>query len=310
MINEKQFNLWFAVGSRQYLWLLLIGGVKNILFSYIYQEPYKSKILLKRHKCNLFLDSGAFTAWSKGNVIDIDDYIKWVKGIKKDYPYPVICANLDVIPGRSGVKVTQEDIDVSATKGWENYLYMKSKGLESMHIFHQGEDFKWLKKMLKECKYIGISPCNDFTDKKKDEWLYITFGIIKKEGMLGKIKTHAFGMTSVDLLKKYPFYSADSSAYAFTSAFGIVHSPYGKIVISKEQDKHKDYIEKKPPEIKEKLIKYIESFGFSYRLAQDNYKFRNIINISHYLKIESDINKSPVKFNDSQKALFDLDYDK
>jgi len=306
--KEKQFNLWFAVGSRQYLHLLLVSAVKNILFSYIYQEPYKSKKLLKRHKCNLFLDSGAFTAWSKGNEINIDDYIKWVKNIKKDYPYPVMCANLDVIPGRSGSKPTQEDIDESAKQGWKNYLYLKSKGLDSMHIFHQGESYEWLKKMLKECKYIGISPCNDYTDLKKDQWLYAVFNIIKREGMLGKIKTHAFGMTSIELLKKYPFYSADSSAYAFTSAFGIVHSPYGKIIISEQQENHKDYIEKKPEAIKLKLIKYIESYGFSYKLAKENYKFRNIINIDHYLKIEEEINKNPVEFNDSQKSLFELDY--
>ena len=307
-MKEKKFNIWFAVGARQYLWLLLIAGVKNILFSFAYTEPYKSDKLLKRHKCNIMLDSGAFTAWSKGKEVDLDAYIKFVKKIKKEYPYPVLAVNLDKIPGVSGRKPSQEEIDESAKVGWKNYLYMRDKGIESIHVFHQGESFDWLKTMIKECPYIGISPCNDYADSKKDKWLYDTFSVLKREGMLGVTKTHAFGMTSINLLKKYPFYSADSSAYAFTSAFGIVHTPYGKVVISDQQKDHKDHIDRKPDLIKEKLVKYIESYGFSYKLAKENYRFRNIINIHYYLKIESDINKNPVVFDDSQKSLFNMDY--
>ena len=162
--------------------------------------------------------------------------------------------------------------------------------------------------MAEVCDYIGISPCNDYSDKVKDEWLYHCFHILNKIGKIDKVKTHAFGMTSAALLKKYPWFSADSSSYAFTSAFGTVFTPYGKVVISSEQPDHQDHIDKKPIEIRQKLIDHIESYGFSYKLAQKNYKYRNIVNIDYYQELENEINANPVVFKEDQATLFPIDY--
>lgn len=305
---NNQFRCFFAVGSREYLWLLLVSGAKNILVSFAYQEPFKSIKLLKRHECDLLLDSGAFTAWSKGKAVDIDEYIEFIKKTRSQYPHKIEYVNLDVIPGTIGKKPTSEDVEEAALKGYENLLYMQSKGLNPIHVFHQGEHFDWLKKMCDKCDYIGISPCNDYSDKVKTEWLQQAFDYLKRIGKIGKVKTHAFGMTSTDLLKRFPFSSADSSSYAFTSAFGVVFTPGGKCVISTTQEKHPDYIEYKPKEIRDKIIEHIESYGFSYKLAKENYKFRNIVNISHFLDIEEEINKNPVQFESPQNPLFNFDY--
>ena len=80
---------------------------------------------------SLFLDSGAYSAWSKGIEINIDEYIEFVKKYKDNL---TVYANLD-------------DIN-SPEKTWENQRYMESKGLKPLPCFHYGEDVKYLKRCL------------------------------------------------------------------------------------------------------------------------------------------------------------------
>ena len=65
-----------------------------------------------------FVDSGAFSAYTKGIDIDIDDYIAW---INRWHPYVERYAAWDVIPSD---KVSVEE---SAKQTWKNYKYMKTK---------------------------------------------------------------------------------------------------------------------------------------------------------------------------------------
>ena len=65
-------------------------------------------------KINLFLDSGAYSAWSKGVTIDIDEYISF---IKKNIKYITVYANLDVIG------------DPEATYRNQKYIFIRSDSL-------------------------------------------------------------------------------------------------------------------------------------------------------------------------------------
>src|SRR5262245_30767441 len=59
----------------------------------------------------LFLDSGAYSAWKKGETIDVRDYIKFVREAE---PCLTVYANLDVIPGRPDRVRTTADAEVAA----------------------------------------------------------------------------------------------------------------------------------------------------------------------------------------------------
>ena len=83
----------------------------------------------KKNKVNLFLDSGAFSAFTQGAEINIVDYIAFIKKNKK---YIETYAVLDVIG--------------SAEKTWENQRIMEKAGLSPLPCFHFGEGVKWLKK--------------------------------------------------------------------------------------------------------------------------------------------------------------------
>ena len=191
----------------------------------------------KEYSSKLFLDSGAYSAHTKGKVINVDDYIARINEL--DWRLEIY-AQLDTIPGEYGKPKTLQQLKEAPELSWENYLYMKERVAtrdKLIPVFHQGEDFKHLHRMLEylheedgeHIKYIGISPANDVVTPYKDRWFAQVFNIIKNSSN-PNVKTHAFGMTSKTMLEKYPFTSADSTTWLMHARFGNLH--FGNQVIT------------------------------------------------------------------------------
>ena len=180
---------------------------------------------------NLFLDSGAWAAHSRGVELDVEEYIEYANSISE---HTNAIAQVDKIPGVYKRPKTREQILEAPELSWKNYLYMKDKIKERdklLPIFHQGEDFKWLENMLEyrhsdgsPIDYIGISPANDSAVPGKIAFMDKCFKIIGNSSN-PNVKTHAFGMTSLYLLERYPFWSADSAGWAKKAAYGFVYVP-------------------------------------------------------------------------------------
>lgn len=172
----------------------------------------------------LILDSGAFSAWTKKVEIKIDDYIAFIKSTIDVVDHYV---NLDVIPAEFGRKPTEEEVEASAQASWDNMVYMESEGLHPIPVYHMGEGLEWLDKLINHgCDYIGISPANDRTTKQKIEWLDMVFNHICDKDGIPCIKTHGFGVTSLPILYRYPWYSCDSMSW-------LRHAAYGSILVPK-----------------------------------------------------------------------------
>jgi len=107
----------------------------------------------------LMLDSGAYSVWKQGAELTLEGYIDFVLQYKSAWTTVV---NLDVIPGKPHQIVTPAEVERAAEVGWENYYELKRAlaphGITPIHVFHRGDDFKHLKKMLDECEYIGLAP--------------------------------------------------------------------------------------------------------------------------------------------------------
>lgn len=175
-------------------------------------------------RVRLFLDSGAFSAWTQGTEIDIDEYIQFCLD---HLDIVEAIANLDVIPGRPYQRITQKDIDDSAAKGWENYEKMLAAGIPKdklVHIFHQGEDMVWLERMVEEIPYIGLSPANDKSTEQKMMFLDRCMDVVCDEDGMPKVKFHGFAVTSLRLMMRYPWYSVDSTTW-------VMHARMGKIMV-------------------------------------------------------------------------------
>lgn len=141
-------------------------------------------------------------------------------------------------------------------------------------IFHQGEDFSWLKNMLEYkytegplkgqyIKYIGISCSKDITSTAWAPWFDMCFKMIH-ESNNPNVKTHAFGMTSLKLLEQYPFTSADSTSWVRSAGFGNIVLGGTTVYTSSRNPDDPGYIKNLSPALKEDIDKICKKYGYSF----------------------------------------------
>jgi hypothetical protein len=187
----------------------------------------------------IFLDSGAFSVWNRGERINLDNYIEFCKRYAKDLD---AIATLDVIPGKPNEKVQSIQADTAAWEGWANYQKMLKAGLPTeklLHTFHQ-DDPEWaIEKLIKEGgPYIGISPANDRTSMQRKEWLdkICVPHILDSKGK-AKVKFHGFAVTSLKLTLAYDWFSVDSSSWRLRGGgYGLIDLPIVPSDLSKKEN--------------------------------------------------------------------------
>ena len=177
---------------------------------------------VRRQLVSLMLDSGAYSAWKSGASIDLDEYVKF---IKKYGEYFESCVALDVIPGSAG-SMENADIEKAAAESRENYLAMRDQGLDPIPVFHQGEDMKWLERMLDDgAQYVGISPYMRSSINQVIDWMDKCFDIVTDRDGRPIVKTHCFGATALPLVMRFPFYTADSTTWKLIPGYGRIKIP-------------------------------------------------------------------------------------
>lgn len=282
------FDLYFAGAKQKDADKYLLENSANRLQSQLFE---RSNILEwvrnKSEHSKLFVDSGAYTAYTKQAKLNVDDYIDFINKISDKL---TIFAQVDKIPGEFRKPKTKEQILEAPKLSWENYLYMRSKVKEPkklVPIFHQGEDYKWLINMLEwvdengeHIPYIGISPATDV--KGLESFLDKSFSIIKNSSN-PDVKTHAFGMTQLDILEQYPYTSADSTSWKLCAAMGSIYTPYGIIYVSARNKFDKKYIKNQPLEAYKNLCSYINELGFTFEKVANSDAARYICNIKYLL---------------------------
>ena len=227
---------------------------------------------LKQHpecKSKLFIDSGAYSAHTKGVTVDVDEYIDFMNEIDD---YVTIYAQVDTIPGRFGQPRTEKDIKEAPEKSWQNYLYMISKAKSPdkvLPVYHQGEDIKWLKNMLEfrhpdghPIQYIGISSAKDQSVQSNFSWLKQVFKVIA-ESSNPNVKTHGFGIMVQNFIEQFPFTSSDSTTWIMAGANGNVMTKYGTVYISDRGLGKKDNYFNLSQASQDNLRKYFAEFGFT-----------------------------------------------
>lgn len=274
----------------------------NILFSYLTAkavDKYKNDVTAKG---KLFIDSGAFSAWTQGKVIDVDQYINW---INERADYISLYGQIDVIPGdrNSGRLPTHEEVRIAAQKTWENYLYMRPKmkkpeGL--LYTFHVGEPIEFLKQALEwvdengdHIPYIALGGMVGKPAEVRDRFLEQCFDVISKSSN-PNVKVHAFGMTDKSLLIKYPITSADSTSWIMTAATGSIMTDAGVVSVSSQQKNDPNHFSHLTPELQEAFNKTIEEFGFTLEELADSRDKRIMHNARYMKKKFADIEYKPV----------------
>jgi len=229
------------------------------------------------YTARIMVDSGAFTAYTKGVKIDVDDYIKFINEYGGDCE---IFVAVDSIPDPKNVT------NDCGEKTWENYLYMWERITpEYRHklvpVFHEAEDFKWLENMLNyvhpdgsKVAYIGIALSLEANDKLRIEWGEKCVNIIKNSSN-PDVKYHCFGIGVKRVLEHLNPTSTDATSWIKRAAFGSISiddKPVGISDVKKELCKGSHYSERNKA-YQEVVEETIKRRGFTIEeLATSPYK--------------------------------------
>lgn len=267
---------------------LYFVGVPNDGFGvdkFLYSQYYNRQLISKLHDHlelpgkKLFLDSGAFTAFTRNAVLDIDDYIRYINANNNII---TTVAALDVIPkGR-------HDIDESAERSWENFLYMRKRidnPEKLIPTYHQTEPLKYLYQILNyedelgKINYFALGGLVSTIDTNvRDRFLSECFKIILK--LRPDINVHAFGLTDLKLLEAYPFRSADSTAYVLAAGMGEILTEFGRFAVSNVRcNDSKSTL--KHNETFQLLQNYVAKFGYDLKNLMLSREERVRYNISY-----------------------------
>ena len=271
----------------------------------------------------LLIDSGAHSAHTKGITLDLEEYIGFVnENIDKFTLY----VQVDKIPGVYRMPKTAKDWLEAPQLSWENYLYMREKSKDPsklVPVFHQGEDLKWLRNMLdytfsdgSHIPYIGLSPRGDVSLKAKYDFSAECFATIQNSSN-PNVKTHAFGATSLEMLERLPYTSADSTTWVLVSAFGQVWMPNCidgdingvgiKLGVSEENRSHPTATQtywEQPAKIKKKLDDYFESIGTNIEELSVSHSARALASAKYVQNWENNYEYKGLKSFVTTKNLF------
>src|SRR5690606_16328259 len=156
-----------------------------------------------------------FSAFSLGAEINLVEYCEWIK------------RNEDIIRRDDGILMASVLDSIGSDLGtWQNQQAMEANGVVPLPCFHYGEDERYLEWYLDRYEYITLGGMVPISTPQLFHWLdriwdkYLTDGSGRP-----RIKVHGFGLTSVPLMERYPWYSVDSSSWVQLAAFGNVFIP-------------------------------------------------------------------------------------
>lgn len=214
-------------------------------------------------KTELFLDSGAYSAFTNDVEIKLTEYIQFIKDNDETID---VYSNLDVIG------------DPEAT--WKNHVKMEKAGLDPVPVYHYGEDIKWLKKYMKKVGKGGMVALGGMVPISSQDlsyWLDTLFSdYLTDDTGMPIVKVHGFGLTSPGLMLRYPWYSVDSSSWVIKGRMGGIFVPMRRggewdylrkswnVLVSSRSTSKGDaiHIDNLPTKVRQIALDYIEEKGF------------------------------------------------
>lgn len=262
----------------------VVDSIPHILESYHYIKRQRFVDEIRADGAKIFLDSGAFSAHSLNAHIDINEYC--------DY----IIRNRDILRVEDGaVMASVLDGIGDPLKTWQHQLHMEKMGAKPLPCFHFGEDPRYLDWYVARYEYITIGGLVGRTAKDQEVWLD---RIWEKHMLDGsgrpRLKVHAFGMTAPWLMKRYPWFSVDSSSWIQAAAFGsIFTSEHGPIAVSENSPSRHDagrHLSTLTEVEQQYFHTMLANKGFNYERLSTIYESRACYNTLGYMELNNQIN--------------------
>lgn len=273
--------------------------VSHLLESYHYVHRQTFVDRLRANGERIFLDSGAFSAFTKGVTIDLKGYCDYIK------------RNADIIETQDGtVLASVLDGIGDPLKTYQNQLLMEQHGVRPLPCFHYGEDPRYLDWYVANYDYITIGGMVHVSTQQLQIWLDRIWERNLTDGSgRPKLKVHGFGMTTPDLMRRYPWYSVDSSRWVQVAQFGQMFMlPGGEVITVSEKSptikNEGQHIENLSPPIRKALEDKLISCGVDLERVRTNYASRWSYNIWAFEQLGKLLTKEDPRFIPDQAELF------
>ena len=279
----------YMKGQRHYLKLNdrekeIVHGIPHILESYHYIGSQRYIDQMRADDAKVFLDSGAFSAYTLGVDIDLPTYCNYIK------------RNKDLWRVEDGVMMASVlDGIGDPLKTYQNQLHMEQLGAKPLPCFHAGEDERYLEYYVQNYEYITLGGMVGSSTKQLCIWLdrmwerYLTDGSGRP-----RLKVHGFGITSVPIVERYPWYSVDSSSWIQSAAFGSIIDPInGPISVSEKSPSRHDagqHVTTLTQVEQDYVLQMLEKNGFTYERLSTVYESRAAYNLWAFGVINTMIN--------------------
>ena len=218
----------------------------------------------------------------------LDDYIAHCHEYKNLYEFYV---TLDIIN--------------NPEESWRITEYMESCGLMPMPVFHNGEDICWLEKMVERYPYIGISGLGqDITKAKFKPFGDACFKVICDRHGRPKCQVHGFAMGTPEILKMYPWYSADQSTWTYMARVGSLLVPkpvfqgmelmshdylslYKVIPVTNRRDVEKFHVNNLSESMNRVVMSYLQQNNIDLEAVRESYHWRDVANIRLFTNMQA-----------------------
>lgn len=178
-----------------------------------------------------YLDSGSFSLWGQADQYAkrhpndpwgfystkefydyLHAYVRFVKKFKAGIDYH---SNVDVI---GNPELT-----------YRNQKLLEKKGLTPVPVVHYKTDLKWLNKYIEEgYDYVALGGVVGSGSKPAcRDWIDRAFDLVcDQPSRLPRVRVHGFGVTTYDLMRRWPWYSVDSARWTKAGAYGMILVPH------------------------------------------------------------------------------------
>jgi hypothetical protein len=262
---------------------------KNVyrLFTFASPEevhPYLEYCDQNGRTSDIMIDSGAFTSWNIGKVMQLKDLIDYNHMMIARYPqHRFVFIALDKIPGSRGRTATESEIASAVEESYFNFVTMLQEfpNHKVLPVYHSGEDKFIRDRYLSHVPYICLSMNQNLDESQRVKWA--------TEAYVPGFDFHGLAATGNRMLSQVNWFSVDSSSWIVTAAMGAILYPFGTelrpLAISKDSslrhDMGKHYLNMSPTE-REYVDNFIRSKGYDPDSMTTHYIDRMCWNIERW----------------------------
>ncbi|WAX22411.1 queuine tRNA-ribosyltransferase [Pseudomonas phage MiCath] len=277
----------------------LVQALPHILESWHYVGKQRFVDAMREDNASIFLDSGAFSAYTLGIELSVAEYVDYIQ------------RNMDILRVEDGVVMASVlDGIGDPLQTYRNQLEMEMRGFKPLPCFHAGEDERYLEWYVANYEYITLGGMVGSSTKQLMIWLDRVWDRYLVDGAgRAKIKVHGFGITSIPIMERYPWYSCDSSSWIQSASFGSIVTPkHGPISVSEKSPSRHDagqHVATLTQIEQDYILQMLEEQGFTYERLSTVYQSRAAYNLWAYGVINTMIDAAnSEKFKTRVQELF------